>query len=152
MLTLNADNNLNSALTVSNLCRALQQKTHGNSHVEIKEVDKGSNINIPQLKSVWRPAHMTNQEQKAPHVSVSVCHLSLCAAPALWLHVREAEVRQAVVAAAVHCSIQTLESCKVKKKKELKKDKFSGRSRQKMYHSSENILKNRCSAQWTRNG
>lgn len=41
---------------------------------------------------------------------MSVCHLSLSAAPALWLNVREAEVGQAVVAAAVHRSIQTLES------------------------------------------
>lgn len=42
--------------------------------------------------------------------SLCVCHLSLFAVPALWLHVREAEVCQAVVAAAIHRSIQTLES------------------------------------------
>lgn len=41
---------------------------------------------------------------------VRVCHLSLSAVPALWFHVGEAEVCQAVVAAAVHRSIQTLES------------------------------------------
>ncbi len=55
------------------------------------------------------------QSQKLPVclsvcLSVCVCHLSLSAIPALRFHVGEAEVCQAVVAAAVHRSIQTLES------------------------------------------
>lgn len=54
---------------------------------------------------------MINRSSDPPaSVRVRVCHLSLSAAPALWFHVREAEVSQAVVAAAVHRSIQTLES------------------------------------------
>lgn len=46
---------------------------------------------------------------------VCVCHLSLPAVPPLWFDVGEAEVCQAVVAAAVHRSIQTLESYQGKK-------------------------------------
>lgn len=43
-----------------------------------------------------------------------VCHLSLSVVPALRFDVGEAEVRQAVVAAAVHRSVQTLEGCRKK--------------------------------------
>ena len=53
---------------------------------------------------------MDNDERACVRACVCVCHLSLSAVPALWFHVGEAEVCQAVVAAAVHCSIQTLES------------------------------------------
>lgn len=48
--------------------------------------------------------------------SVFVCHLSFSAV--LWFDVREAEVCQAAVTAAVHRSIQTLEGYKEEENKE----------------------------------
>lgn len=73
------------------------------------EVNKGRNINTPVcLETCSHDEAVT--KSPSPCVCECVCHLSLSAVPALWLHVREAEVCQAVVAAAVHRSIQTLES------------------------------------------
>lgn len=45
-------------------------------------------------------------------VCMSSCHLYISAVPALRLRIRETEVCEAVVAAAVHCPIQSLKSYK----------------------------------------
>lgn len=64
---------------------------------------------------------------------VFVCHLSFSAV--LWFDVREAEVCQAAVAAAVHRSIQTLEGYREEENKEL--ITFAATQKQLMEHRTD---------------